>query len=363
MRTCKVGIGREAQTDLLVIHPRNNNDSLLIVLDELGQTLRMALIEIKAWVNLYDYIFAGSYIKGSLAHSYTAIDLSDQPKHMKFELTVSEHTPPTDGLILRTMIFKADSLISINLNGLQFSNDGASRFSELISSSRKLEEISLESNYLDELSCESIIEALDDVVMLNLTKIRFVNIKLGDSLSQQLLDMITEMKSYNNSKPLKELTLSKIGVTDSGLLGFHTLLARYVHPKPGFALDLSHNMFTQNTLVMLGELIAKYQVVWKLNLSYSQNLEKVNNSIKSLLESLFLNKVVAEIDFRGNTCSRFNYKSIIKFLGNNHTIQRIHLDLNQEELSKFIKSSKFPPELDVFRFNINAPPGELYNLT
>ena len=61
-----------------MLHPRNNNDSLLIVLDKDGESIRLALIEIKSWLEFYHFYFDGTIDGKKQNLTYEALDNSVQ---------------------------------------------------------------------------------------------------------------------------------------------------------------------------------------------------------------------------------------------------------------------------------------------
>lgn len=353
MRVAKIGLGKQEDLDLLVLHPRNNNDTLLIHLDEQGQLLRMSLLEVKAWMNIYSYYFDGFVNKGEIASAYEAIDLSLQTEDIHFSLDLLTSNFPNDAHYLKILLIKAKSVKSLYLNNVLLSNDGANRFSDLLCSCSNLESLHLESNYFDDLGIENIIQGLSETCF-TLKSLKIVNNRLGDSLVQVIIDALAKEKNKKSSKPLECLVLSGVGVADSGLLSLQSLLSEYAHPPPGFSLDLSHNSITVITLLMISELLIKYPLVHYLNLSHCSNLNSVRNSAKPLLENLVFNKILTEIDFRGNSVGKDGYKSILSFAGNNIYINRFSADFNNTELIK-VNLVKLGLANEVFRFYLTDP--------
>lgn len=353
LRTCKIGIGKEEGRDLLVLHPRNNNDTLLVLLDTEGQLLRLSLIEVKSWMNMYAYYFDVHGSRNDMSKAYDSLDLSVGTDKFNFKLAVSKYSTPNDAYYLRLLTVRAQGLQSLTLRNVALSNDGTSRFADLIGQCNILRQLHLESNYFDPFGTELIIKNMINCFK-SLNVIKIINNKIGDSLIRMLLDNLASEKSYADSSPLVDLTLSGAGISDSGILGLHRLFSEYAHSPPGFNMDLSHNILSTNSLVLISELLNRYPLVVNLNVSYCTSLDSTKNNIKHLLEKLTANKFLATIDFRGNPLEKNSIRSVLGFAANNFSLQKIHVDLDVE-LLKLHDLTKLTQGTEVFRFSIDDP--------
>lgn len=346
---------------MLILHPRNNNDSLLIVLDKDGESIRLALIEIKSWLEFYHFYFDGT-IDGKKQNSYyesldnsTEVEKSEKEREVQlqlhFRLFMSKNTVPSDGYMNRLLTLRGERLRELSLGFITYSSDGIHRLNELLTSAKKLEVLHLEDNFMDDGDMEKILSAVFTSGMLKtLRTLRIIKNKLNDDLAIQLFNELGVSKSTRNSVPLDELVLASCSLGDTSVLGLDGIIARYCHTNC-FKLDLSDNFVSENGLLMISEFISQFQVVGDLSVANCRRLDPGKNSLKALLDKLGFNRRLHTIDFSGNPIVKNSYKSVVNFLGNNKSIQLLKLSYNLDFVLE-MRLSQFANVLGVFRFNL-----------
>lgn len=352
-------MGAEDGHKLLVLHPRNNNDSLLIVADKEGESLRLALIEIKSWIEFYNFCFDCTIDGKKANQNYEALDNSldvekferahETELRLGFKLFMNKYTVPSDGYMTRLLALRGESLRELSLGFVTYSADGIHRLNELMTSLRSLERLHFEDNYMDDGDTQKILSGVFKSGMLRTLKtLRIIKNKLNDDLAVQLFKELGIAKSVAGSAPLEELVLSSCGLGDSSILGLDGIIASYCHSNC-FKLDLSDNFVSENGLLMISEFISQYQVVGELIVANCRRLDPDKNSLKVLLEKLGLNRKLHTIDFSGNPIVKRSYKSVVNFLGNNKSIQQLRVSYNHEYVMES-RLSQFADILGVFRF-------------
>ena len=338
---------------MLVLHPRNNHDSLLVCLDTDGQQLRQHLLEMKSWMELYSYCLEEKMLsKDSLVPFYTLVDSSIKSPEYHINIQLLDHAIPTDGFFLKNAVIRVNYLMTIQLVNVQFSQDGAVRLAELIDRCQCVSILHLESNYFDEVGTDLVIDAVAaSTIPRTASVLKFIKNKLSESNTSALLEAITREKSKSTGVPLKCLSLTYAGIADSTLLILETLLENYFYTDNPFALDLSGNSISVNGLVLLGEMISKFQLISDLGLQDLLQRDTGRNGLRSILEHLVLSECVKTLDFRSNFIVGRSYKSAISFLTNNKWIERLTLPFDGEVVSEF-HFSNFAQMLGVFRFTL-----------
>lgn len=351
LRNAKIGVGKDFDTDLLILHPRNNNDSLLIVLDEAGQAIRLAVLEVKAWLEFYRNLLENNFEASSYVPNYRYLDHTEEVDQIYLNLRLKKGIVPSDGFIFRFLHLRAPMILELNLGFIPFTNDGNYRLKELLLKASNLQKIQFQDNYLDDIDMQDIFKSIFESGMLkSIKEFKIVKNKLNDETVLMLFDELGKVKSDPESSHLENLTLSGCSLGDSSLLGLDTLLSTS-SSKNCFELDLSENLITENGLLMISELLLKHQVVDKLNLARCLRLDPTKNSLKSLLENLLPNKRIISIDFSGNELIQKSYKTIVNFLATNKSLQRLMISYDKAGFFEF-RPSHYSLALDVFRFTM-----------
>jgi len=331
------------------------------VLDKEGHNIRLALIEIKSWIEFYQFYFDSSIDGKKQNHNYESLDNSaDSDKlereeeselKLRFRLFMNKYTMPSDGYMSRLLTCRGEHLRELSLGFITFSSDGVHRLGELMNSAKHMEVLHFEDNFMDDGDMEKVLAGVFSSGMLaTLKKLRVIKNKLNDELAVQLFNELGAAKSTKASEPLEELVLSSCSLGDTSILGLDGIIGRYCHSNC-FKLDLSDNLVSENGLLMISEFVSQYQVVGELAVANCRRLDPGKNSLKVLLEKLGFNRKLHTIDFSGNPIVKRSYRSLVNFLGNNKSIQQIRLSFNLELLLD-MRLSQFANVLGVFRFNL-----------
>jgi len=351
LRTCRIGVGTHNENNLLVLHPRNNGDSLLIILNDEGQALRKELLEIKAWIELYDYYFNDLLKKDQITNYYNPIDMNFTAREVDIRVLLYPQNLYSDAYFIRLMNQRVGNLTSLTISYVIFSPDGIQRMIELLEETKNIKYLHLESNYLDEMSMETMLDTFMKSSVDKLETLKLVKNKINDSVILNVFDQIASAKSSPLSTPLKELNISYAGLGDNIFLGLVGIFANYAHEDYLFKLDFSGNLISDRGLLLLSEQLVRYPMVSTITLRNLQGIDPQKNNLKPLIENLALNKSVREIDFRGNTISAKTVKSIINYLGNSNSIYSILSDFDLSEILQ-LPLSKYSNALSTFRFNL-----------
>jgi len=349
LKNCKLGIGEHSGKSMLVLHPRNNGDSLLILFDEDGQNLRRELLEVKAWIEAYEYYFDGIADKGKLNKLYPAIDSTFNPARLSLGVHLRPQNLYSDAYFIRQLNYRSMPITEVTLKNIIFSPDGAHRLIEFFEEIKGLQSVHLESNYFDEMTMESLLEAILKSSVDKMHTLKLVKNKINDGVLLNVFDQIASSKSSPISTPLVDLTFSYAGLGDSCVLGLQGLFSKYSHEDQLFHLDFSGNIITDRGLLLLSELLMTYPLLSSISLSHLKGLDQDKNNIKSLLENLLSNRSIRDIDFTGNTINTLALKSIVNYLDNNNSVNKITIDLDVVTAIK-LRPSEYTKQLSIFGF-------------
>jgi hypothetical protein len=358
LRVCKIGMSNHNGTPLLSLHPRNNGDSLLIQLNEEGQVLRKELIEIKAWLEMYNYCFDKIVIPEYTVGLFGPMDSTYTPREAKIDIHLIKQNLYSDAFFMRYIHCRSLNITSVTLYQIVFSPDGIHRLTEFFEEAKGINRVHLESNYFDDIGTESVLDALLKSSVDRLRSLKIIRNKLSDVMVLSVFDTIASSKSSPLSTPIEEINLSYSGIGDSCFLGLHGLFNKYAHEDSTFRLGVSGNPISERGLLLLSELLAQYPILHTIELRDLKGIDPDKNNIKALVEKLTSNRTLREIDFRGNSLTAQSFQSVINYLGNSASIEKISIDLNHKEVIA-TKPSNYATNLSIYRFSLEVAQEEV----
>jgi len=355
LRNCVIGLAQPIpDMHVLSLHPRNNGNTLCVVLDESGQALRKELVEVKAWAEVYDWQFLDILATKKTNQLYTAIDgSSPQTQRLQVEVKLQPQNLYCDAWFVRQLVVKGANVSHFSLEYVIFSPKGIERLKDLFSTAKAIEYASFSHNYFDEESLEQLLTALLEKSGEKINTLRICNNKVHEQAIQIIFETLNKHKSSPLSAPLKELTFSQAGLVDSSILGLQNFLNKYSHEDSPFRMDLSSNYLSDRGLMIISELLMRFPYVSYLDLSNQHALDHNKNNIKSLLDKLTFNKSVQHLNFSNNGSSTESVQSLLNYLGNNTSITTVMADVISEQCSK-IKPSIYEHSLKVFGYALST---------
>lgn len=320
----------------------------MIHLSEPAQLLRLVLIEVKAWRELYTFQIEGLFKGNEWSKSMTSLDPEVKSTEKSFILKMNKPTIPCDAFFMRYLTVKADTLVEMVLENVVFSSTGMMRLTECIRYSRFIHTLYFSKNFFEDQLLAGFSSALEEGPMIRLENLSFVSNKLPNDWVLKLLESLSAIKSHKSSYPLKKIAFPHCNINDSCLFGVQELAQNYAHSER-FSLDISDNPISEKGLLLISEVMARYQVINELNCSSLRNLKASLNGCKSLLSKLTLNSVIHDINFKENPVNQDGLRSVVNYLGNNLPILKLSISFNEQD-SRFLHP--FKDSLSCYGFDL-----------
>ena len=325
-------------TDYLKLYPRSDKKEMLIIMDELGESLRENIIEVRAFYN------SNSLIDTRIITSACRSDITfGSPVKFSVQYRGKYADRPIPKWCIKYPGFKYfNSLMHIKLVSVNITANILADFQDLIIKCVSLKVLELDNNNMTDTVSHTVFRCVSEWAIDKVKTLCIRNNKLSIEICRNLLYYVGLRVCYvleHNSAvdrryvsygPLEMLAISNCGLQDSTIMDLKPVLVKYKQ-KTLLKLDISGNIFSDRGLGVLGDGIKRSRVISHLSIRDNKRLTVAG--ISEFLHDIRYNTSIQELDMRGISGGVLSQVSL-RFLRFNQAIHRLRLDFDQEDFLK-----------------------------